>query len=573
MLHRCQTRATERGLTSLAAGASLELARRLAHRRQRGGESGDDTMDECVSSSSAWMSIQSAGRIPSMAGSSSTTIRGQGVSAVSAGAGGVARAPTDIYNMSNTDALSILGRQNIATAGLWESTGHMSLASLSSCAALYGAGGSNLGGGKEMTSDMATMNRVLTSFTNGPGLDVWMRDNTNGGEQANGKTYATILNNLISLSEGKHNNNNSERIVSSAVSSTTLHEWSVRSYDLSIARGLHTLLANHAIFPSSSSSGGGDGAALPAVEASLVFLTQSTHLFLQCEEYDRAKVMARRACWLASKHSLVFHLGWQLLQLALIDLDASTSSSSCAPSSNNLSSVERALPPLLECLHLTEQYSMDPLRAIALATLSKVFLCMGRYRKARAILQAAMPLVMQHGHVWFQGEGFLTLAKCYLAEAAACAREEEEGSGIVVGSSSSGKRKRQQQQQHDSTSLELRETALSQLKKAAFHFTQIEDVRRLRQVYYLQARVCHSLPNAKKKQRDEAAKMFAQLSVKKRERVVDSVMMGNSGIEPSKGKQKKRSGGGRQQQWDVLRGVMITDLRELKCCVTMKLQR
>ena len=55
-------------------------------------------------------------------------------------------------------------------------------------------------------------------------------------------------------------------------------------------------------------------------------------------------------------------------------------------------------------------------------------------------------------------EAFLTLAKCYLAEAAACSREEEvldarsggnygsaTDSGTAVGSSSSGKRKRQQQ--------------------------------------------------------------------------------------------------------------------------------
>ena len=60
------------------------------------------------------------------------------------------------------------------------------------------------------------MNRVLSSFTNGPVLDaVWMKCRY---------YYATILNNIILLSEGKHNNKNLERIVSSVVSSTTLHE-------------------------------------------------------------------------------------------------------------------------------------------------------------------------------------------------------------------------------------------------------------------------------------------------------------------------------------------------------------
>jgi len=624
MLHRCRARASERGLTSLAAGASLELARRLVYRRRGVGD--DDAMDEygggfgsnqeeaAGRGSLAWTSIQSAGRMPSsMVGSSSTAGHG-GRGASSAGASDgmvVAQAPTDIYNMTNTEALGILGRQNIAIAGLWESTGHESLASLSSCAALYGAGGPNLGGGEDMTPTCTAMiTRVLSSFTNGPGLDVWVRDNSRdgvaglnhpnaGGEsmpKAIGKIYATILDNLVSLSEGKGqppslyhstalNNNNHSEWIFSAAASFTLHEWAVRSYDLSIARGLHTLLANYAAFP--SSNGGGGGTALPAVEASLAFLSRSIHLYLQREEYDRAKVFARRACWLASRHSLTFHQGWHLLQLALIDAEAASTSSS--------SSVEHILPPLLECLDLSERYSMDPLRALALATVAKVLLCMGRYQKARAMLRAAMPLVMQNGHVWFLGETFLTSAKCYLAEA----RSRESGEPApqrlnaldgsvgdddgIAESSYSGKRKRQQKQkrqQHDSSTLELRETALSELKQAAFHFMQIEDLRRLRQVYYLQARTCHSLPSTSswKNERDEAARIFAQLSGMKRERAANSIMYASSSgsnilIDIKANQQKTRSDSGPLQQSDVLRGVVITDSKEMKRCVSMMLRR
>mgnify|MGYP000151801787 CR=1 FL=1 len=496
MLHRCQTRAAERGLTSLAAGASLELARRTAYRRLG---AGDDDMEDygdggfSNESSLAWDSIQSAGRMPVVGSSSS----GHGVRRPGAASGGgrasaLQAAPTNIYNMTPNEALSIHSRQTIGVAGLWESTGHSSLASLSSCAALYGSGGLNVVN-EETTSSMM-MNRVLSSFTIGPGMEVWRKDHEG---QVAGESYAEILNHLASLPESKHL---SSEWISPA--SVVLHEWSVRSYDLTVAQGLHTLLANHAAF-----SPGSD--ALSAVESSLVFFSQSTLLFLQRAEYDRAKVAARRACWLARRHGLMWHQAWSLLQLALIDLEASTSALSTQP-----------LPPLLECLSLCEQYSMDPLRAIALATLSKILLRMGRHHKARAMLESALPLLMQHGSFWYQGEGCLTLAKCYLAEAASL-REGEQQSTVEQGGSggggvelsSVGKRKRSPQQQHneqqhDPLSLELHEKALSELKKAAICFEKIEDTCRLRQSHYLQARVFNTLGIIR--QRDEAAKMYSE---------------------------------------------------------------
>jgi len=516
MLQRCQESASQRGMSSLAAGASLELARRLAYQRQGQTDTPDDNTDEGRGSSSlAWNSIQSAGRTRNVA---TTASQGRGGShggtslAVSGSSSG--QASTDIYNMSHTEATSIHGRQNVAVAGLWESTGHMSLASLSSCAALYGNGnggdlnGSSEGGGNEL--DFLAMNRVLTSFTNGPGLDVWSgseREKT--VNQQHGSTYASVLNHLVSLSD-----DNSERTL---VASSTLHEWSVRSYDLSLAQGLNTLLSNHAAFPSSSASGG----ALPAVEATLVFLAQSTHLFCQRGEYDKAKVASRRACWLTNRHGLLYHLGWNLLQLSLINLESSPAN---AP--------ERALSPLMECLDLAKRYAMDPLRAVALATLAKVLLCMGgkRYGKARAFLKAAMPLIMQHGHIWFQGEAHLTLAKCTMAEI-----------------STNGKM---------NDNVELHKMAVAELKKAESYFEQIEDVQRLRQVYYLLARMYNSIPNAEK-DRDSAAKMFSRLSIAKNKREGNSVMETSSNGD----------------QWSVLQGVLITDSKEMRQCVSIREQR
>ncbi|KAL9181197.1 hypothetical protein ACHAXT_010002 [Thalassiosira profunda] len=516
MLQRCQGRASERGLTSLAAGASLELARRMVYQRQSGdGDVGGlgSSEEDVGGSSLAWASIKSAGRMPVAGSSSSGRVGGVGAG-VGASASAAASAATDIYNMNPTESGRILGQQNIATTGLWASTGHSSLASLSSCAALYGPGSAN----------EEAMNRVFASFVHGPGMDVWAAHRSqSSSDNQPGEAYAAMLNNAISLAG--RNSASEESWISS--SSAILHEWSVRSYDLPMAQGLNTLLANQAALPL------GEGA-LASVEATLVYLSQSTHLCIQQGEYERAKASARRACWLASRHGLLFQQGWHLLQLALIELEVATSSQSTPLP------VENALPPLLECLQLSELHSIDPLHAIALATLAKVFLCMDRYKKARAMLQAAMPLVTQHGHVWFQGEAHLTLAKCNLAEATHLKSEEN------------------QEASYDTVALELHESALSELKQAALHFEKIEDICRLRQVYYLMARVCHSLDAQKK--RDEAAKMFAKLSEEKRERSVHSVMAASNA---------KQSG----KQWEALRSVMITTPEELRACVHAKLQR
>ena len=111
----------------------------------------------------------------------------------------------------------------------------------------------------------------------------------------------------------------------------------------------------------------------------------------------------------------------------------------------------------------------------------------------------------------------MNLAKCYLAEATS----KEESKLSEDGEDCGGTEKRSQL---DSIVVELRRSALTELKKAGVHFEKIEDIQRLRQVYYLQARVCHLLPNAGKK-RDYFAKMFLDLSLSVRERVRNPVMV------------------------------------------------
>lgn len=465
MLQHCQTRATQRGLASLSVGASLELARRTVYRRGVDGQLCSNESEGVVPSSSlAWDRIQRLGT----ASSPSFVDNRPGAGLVSNRAD-LGQVHTDVGNMTASDVHGILGRQAMAESGVWDSTGHSSLASLSSCRAVYGFWSND------------ALRRVLSSFSHGPG---------SGGRNKGGSLYVETLGRIASISD-KAAAPNPEWILSA---SAFVHEWSVRSYDVSVARNLQSLIANHVTFPFNS---------LPPVETSLMLLTKSTHLFLQQEDYERAKATARQACWLSSKHALFFHQGWHLLQLALIDLEASTSSPS---------NFESSLPPLLECLHLSEQYVMDPLRAAALSSLSRVFLCMGRICKARALLNAAIPLLMQHGHVWFQAEACLLLAKCNLAE---------------VSSKEMGALAKQ-----------LRQNALVQLEKAASLFEKLDDVHRLKQVYYLQARIYQFLPSDQKK-RDDAANSFFRFNTMK---------------------QHKLTG---RKQWATMQGILNNDVNAM----------
>eukprot|EP00986_Skeletonema_menzelii_P010784 scaffold5381_cov150-Skeletonema_menzelii.AAC.14 len=461
MLQHCQSRSTQRGLTSLSIGTSLELARRTIYRRDAAGQLCSNESEVVPSPTLALDRIQrsSAGSSSLFASNRPSAETRTAPNQTAGAAFTLGQVHTDVGNMTAFDVTSTLGRQAMAESGVWDSTGHSSFAALSSSRAMH------------VWSNDA-MPRVLSSYFHGP----------NKG----GSLYVEILERIASMSD-KASAPTAEWIV---YTSAFIHEWSVRSYDISVARNFQNLIANHVAFPFNS---------LTPVETALILLAKSTHLFMQQEDHERAKATARQACWLSSRHALFFHQGLYLIQLALIDLEATTSS---------CSNFESSLSPLLECLHLSEQYVMDPLRAMALSSLSRVFLCIGRVCKARALLNAAIPLLMQHGHVWFQAEACLTLAKCNIAELSS--------------------------KETILSATQLRRNALVQLESAATLFEKIDDIHRLKQVYYLQSRIYKFLPSGQKK-RDEAAKNFFRLN---------------------KMKQHKETG---SKQWAMF-GVLITDV-------------
>jgi len=145
-----------------------------------------------------------------------------------------------------------------------------------------------------------------------------------------------------------------------------------------------------------------------------------------------------------------------------------------------------ALDPLLECLSLCKKYGMDSYHATALSLLAKIHLQLQNTKLAIALLRAAIPSILHHAHIWFQGEAFLTLAKCELREA----KKKYNSNG----------------ERHDNLSQSLY-SAVNHIGKACQSFEQCQDMVRLREAYYLQARVYNEIPGHTK-HRNYASKQF-----------------------------------------------------------------
>jgi tetratricopeptide (TPR) repeat protein len=164
--------------------------------------------------------------------------------------------------------------------------------------------------------------------------------------------------------------------------------------------------------------------------------------------------------------------GRLLLLLTLIQLDSSKHE------------FTRVLPSVMECLTLAEEHGMDGLHAAALSLLAQVHLRMEKPRRAAAVLQAVLPSLLQQEHVWLQGEAYLTLGKCLLKQA-----------------TKDGVKSNAQQ------TLTL---AAHELTRSKELFLRCQDSNRLKEVYYLLARIYNELPNSRG-QRDEASENFLKM--------------------------------------------------------------
>lgn len=161
--------------------------------------------------------------------------------------------------------------------------------------------------------------------------------------------------------------------------------------------------------------------------------------------------------------------GRLLLQLATTHLESSKNT--------RFSSV---LPPLMECLTLSESEKMHGLHASATSILAQVHLRQGNVTRSIKALRAVMPSLIRSEQVWTQAEAYLTLAKCHM------------------------KRHR------ESNSPRAMLSAERDLQRCKDLFLKTHDLLRLQEVYYLLARVYDVLGN--KRSREDASQDFATTS-------------------------------------------------------------
>lgn len=441
LIRRCVQRAMEGNLRPLAAGASLSLAQHSL------GASGSHA-------ESAWTHLQDASTDPPSA---------------TADAPNRLDRPTHMTNFESGDeAMLVLGRQRLVAAGVWDSFGLTALSAVSAKIALHCHAEHMLS--RDVVTAIQNIARValfgcesVVCLPNADAnaLEAYLESSVVPTPKPRGCIYAKALERLVGL----------RSILDLPVHGVfcheialVLHEWAVRRGELAHADALGIVLQSylHPRIPN-------------LTEVRLDVYSQKCLRLSRQGRWADAKALLKELITESKKHGLRLHRARLLMQLAMIHLE------SCPDE------FTAALPPLLECLTLTDECHADGLHASALSILAQVHYRMRRPKRAIVVLQAALPTILQQEHVWLQAEAYLTLSKCYLQ------RAKEEST------------------KKDKTPTKLLQRAVRELAVCEKLFQQCQDCTRLREVYYLQARVFDSLPSSEAL-RDDASGRFVAVS-------------------------------------------------------------
>jgi len=440
--------------------------------------------------------------------------------------------PTLMTNLEDAgDAMEIFAQQHLVSVGLWHSIGHNSMASttahltmrcyrhyLSSeqyaylvrnvaCSVLYGTGCEQkffiepkLSNEMQSQSLSCSLQRLgINTFDSTDETDRYT-----SSPSTNRKTvfpvmattttpvlYETALEKLQELQSRHHTNVLNANSKHSVL--CLMNECSIRRFDLHAAISLNSLV--YSFSPLASQDG-----ILSTIEA----MGQHSLLLCRKRNWDAAKhLILNRICPLCERNGFRAHRARFLLQAALIELESKTDDPVCA------------LHLILECFVLCAGQSMDSMHATALSLLARLHLKLNNRGRAKAVLKAAMPTVLQHGHVCFHGEAWLTMAKCSLGDA----KDSGSYSRRPIPTSNPNGRRARVYNNKNRRKLRLLKASLLELNKAEIAFVRVQDVVRLREVFYLQAQICNSMKGRQSK-RNEAARKFQEMNC----RMVQSVL-------------------------------------------------
>lgn len=249
-----------------------------------------------------------------------------------------------------------------------------------------------------------------------------------------------------------------------------LHESSLQKCDFHNASALNVLL--HSCAPLTSRE---------YAKISVELLGQRCLLFCRQRRWELAKsTICDKIIPICESSKFHYYHAFYLLQLAMIHFDSSPYDP------------VRALIPILSCLSIAEKFSIDGVHAEALSLLAKAHFELGDWNIAKSILNAALPKIIQNGHVSFQGETYLCMAKCILSEAKELNVDD-------------------QHINTDKKRCRLLRAAITQLHKSQAAFEKAVDIIRLREIYYLLAH-CHASLPGHTSRRNEAAKKFREMN-------------------------------------------------------------
>ncbi|XP_066466020.1 anaphase-promoting complex subunit 5 isoform X1 [Tiliqua scincoides] len=141
-----------------------------------------------------------------------------------------------------------------------------------------------------------------------------------------------------------------------------------------------------------------------------------------------------------------------------------------------------ALPVLLQALARSREYRLQHLASETVLNLAFSQLILGIPEQALSILNMAIEPILAHGAVLDKGAAMFLVAKCQIASAASYSPQKK---------------------------AEALESAILNLNEAKTYFAKVDCKEQLRDVFYLQARLFHSL--GKTQERNQCAMHFRQL--------------------------------------------------------------
>ena len=462
LLRRCASRASQGQLRQLFAGAQLKLAKHALLQEADGGYSRNSP------------GASSEEIVPSFQGSNWTIAWNhllQVTAEPSTDHSGNFDRPT--YLSENPkETLENMALQRLVSAGIWDSLGMPAMSEWTSKATLHQ---------KEdiCHSDiLAAIQNISRCALYGSSPSAV----TTTTESNCACSYANAIRTLLQLrTELDLEGSDLEQPILQNMA-LVFHEWAVNRGDMDDAIALQIMLDSY-LHPG-----------LFNKDQYFADVTMQKYLyFSRTKNWQKAKNIGNFLVKFSVSKGLVNNQARILIQMGITELESDRKQCTAA------------LSPLLEALAICEQFQMHGLHAASMSILAQVFDRLGRPKRAIAILEATLPILLQREHIWLQATAYLVLAKSHLKHGATFSTPKTIISRRLSIVRSDTK--------ISFAAEKCFHRALTALSKSMKLFEECQDRIRLKEVYYFQARIHSLLSNTEK--RNAFAELFLKVNTKR----------------------------------------------------------